>query len=150
MDPTEGFPNTSAFDMAWKISVDEERLMVRCEISFLLEAATTETQYDTQLLNDILNRIVDRAQNLGKIKSRTAHEEFNSRALLGGAGIAHKLSKVDAALPPLQLVFKEVTKGVTSFISEPRAVAISLIEVFPPPPRLSHCQIQRFFNHCWE
>jgi hypothetical protein len=35
-------------------------------------------------------------------------------------------------------------------LDEPRAVARSLIEVFPPPTGLSHRHIQQFINHCWE
>ena len=37
--------------------------------------------------------------------------------------MGHKMAKVDSALPPLKLVFKEEVEGETVFISEPRTVA---------------------------
>ena len=70
------------------------------------------------------NAITLRAQKLGKTKGRTAYEEFVAKALVGGAGLGHKLAKADSALPPLRLVFKEVKSGETTFITEPREVAI--------------------------
>ena len=52
------------------------------------------------------------------------HEEFIARALVGGAGMGHKLAKIDSALPPLQLVFKDTVNGSTNFVTDPRSVAI--------------------------
>ena len=121
--PASDLPNTEAFILVWSTSVDLERLQVKCEICFLLEAVATAKPYDTTDPLKLLNTIVDRAQILGRLKARAAHEDFVAKALIGGAGVAHKLAKIDSALPPLQLVFKDTVDGKTVFVNEPREVA---------------------------
>ena len=60
----------------------------------------------------------------GKAKAKSAHEEFIAKALVGGAGMAHRLARIDNELPPLRLVFKEEKDGETHFLTDPIEVAI--------------------------
>ena len=78
-----GDPNLEAFEHSWKISEGRERLQVKCENCFLIEAALLKRTYEISQLLEVLNAIVGRTQQLGKIKARTAREEFIAKALEG-------------------------------------------------------------------
>ena len=119
-----GEKNTDAFCRAWQLSTGMERLQVRCEIMFLCEAAINHENYESTDLLGILGTISFRAVKEGKAKAKKAHEDFIAKALVGSAGLGHKLAKVDTALPPLRLVFKEEKDGSTHFISDPIEVAM--------------------------
>ena len=120
----EGAKNTDAFNHAWLLSTGLERLQVRCEIMFLCEAAEGREDYDSSQLLALLDGITFRAVKEGKAQAKKAHEDFIAKALVGSAGLGHKLAKVDTALPPLRLVFKEEKDGSTHFISGPIEVAM--------------------------
>ena len=68
--------------------------------------------------------MIGRAIKEGKAKARTAHEDFIAKALIGGAGMGHRLAKVDSELPPLWLVFKTEKNGTPHFITDPIEVAM--------------------------
>ena len=110
-DPIEGLPNFALFEKSWSISNGLERLQIRCELRFLEENSTRKHEYNIDQVIEVLNAVVNRSQKTGQLKARTAHEDFIAKALVGGASMGHKLTKVDAALPPLKLVFKEKVEG---------------------------------------
>ena len=72
----------------------------------------------------LLDGISRRAINEGKAKAKSANEEFIAKALVGGAGMAHRLTRIDNELPPLRFVFKEEKDGTTHFSTDPIEVAI--------------------------
>ena len=89
-----------------------------------MEAAKQNQTYDVKNILEILNTTVAKAIKDGKANAREAHEEFIAKALVGGAGMAHKLANVDSELPPLRLVFKKEKEGTTHFITAPIEVAM--------------------------
>ena len=97
---------------------------MRCEILFLIEAADSYIDYDCAMLMGLLDKISGRAIKAGKAKAKQAHEDFIAKALVGSAGIGHKLAKIDTALPPLRFSFKEEKKRAPHVISDPIEVAM--------------------------
>ena len=72
----------------------------------------------------LTNVMVERAVGNGRKKAREALEDHLARALKDGAGVAHKMTAIDAALPPLRLVMaKANTEGKKEFVADPTEVA---------------------------
>ena len=60
----------------------------------------------------------------GKKKTREAFEEKVTQALRNGAGAAHRMTAVGAALPPLRLAIRSTkANGEVEYLTEPNEVA---------------------------
>ena len=102
-----GYAEGQHNEHAWKTANDQQTLMIKCEISFLTDAAKTNTPYDTTNLEHLLDKIAKLALENGKAKAKQAYEDWVATALKDGAGPAHKMVSIDSALPPLRLVMKQ-------------------------------------------
>ena len=113
----------------WKDIPEKEALQVKVEIISLTEAFEKRLPYDAKEIQKLFNLITNRAFEKGKQKAKEALEERISKALLNGAGPAHKMTAIDHALPPLRLTIeKQVTTGPhprnKCYITDPIEVAI--------------------------
>ena len=82
----------------WKDIPEKEALQVKAEIIFLTEAFEKQLPYDAKEIQKLFDLITNRAFEKGKQKAKEALEERISKALLNGAGPAHKMTAVDHAL----------------------------------------------------
>ncbi len=103
----KGSANTTIFLIAWKSTSGLEKLSLQCELLFFVEAAANFEFYEISHLLELLSAVGGKAVKEGKARAREAHEEFIAKSFVGGAGMGHRLAKVDSELPPLRLVFKK-------------------------------------------
>ena len=96
----------------WKDVPEKEALQIKVETIFLIDSFGNREKYNADDLLKLMDRRCRQSLERGKQKAKEALEERISKALLNGAGAAHRMTAVDHALPPLRLtVKKQLTTG---------------------------------------
>ena len=96
----------------WKDVPEKEALQIKVETIFLIDAFEKKEPYNANDLQKLVDLRTKRSLETGKQKAKEALEERISKALLNGAGPAHRMTAVDHALPPLRLTIeKQLTTG---------------------------------------